>query len=215
MTVQVYNFEQLRATVEESVSDFHEKLAGGKLDPAEIDKLLTTLLTERKMLLDEVDNLKDSQLTHIHNIYRHLDRTTLVIDEMNESTYNDFCIASYKLGITTGKALTLLMKEALKDDSDEFPKMSVLNLVTDEMAKIRISGHRYLAISGKDLIETGARVSFENIEYLDIKDADKQVFSKYVRSISRCAYVKLPSSIPKLLVYTKSHACGFFEFSDD
>ncbi|MHA1449479.1 MAG: hypothetical protein ACTSP4_08680 [Candidatus Hodarchaeales archaeon] len=213
--VQVYSLEQLRTLVEDSTSAFREKLATGEIDHVEISKFISSLLTERRLLLDTVDDLKNAQMTLKNSIFHQKDLTTLVINEMNGSLYNDFCIASYKLGITSGKALTLLMKEVLRVNKDDFPVITAKILVAGETEVVRISDHRFLKVYSKDLIETDAPVSFDHIEYLDLEKVDSHVFLKYIRLISNCAYIRLSSSIPKLLVYTKSNKCGFFEFTKD
>ncbi|MFX1545965.1 MAG: hypothetical protein ACFFCU_07125, partial [Promethearchaeota archaeon] len=72
-----------------------------------------------------------------------------------------------------------------------------------------------LTITEEDLLDlsgTSMMINFNNIDILEFVNVDSQTFKDFVRSINHCRLVRVPETIPRLLLYAKCHQCSYFEF---
>ena len=65
-----------------------------------------------------------------------------------------------------------------------------------------------LTIDGDDLKEIGHRVAFRNIDNLEFKNVNSEVFDDYVESITNVKNLKIPKSLSKARVLLK---CNFVD----
>jgi len=121
------------------------------------------------------------------------------------------------LNMNIGDAVTKMMRDIMEDLDETFVDMDISSKLSSKklfgrLEKATISHHRYLEISGKDLVEASARLSFNHINELKIlPDVTREVFTKYIRSINNCRKVMIPNILPKLLLLSKINFCDQIE----
>ena len=129
----------------------------------------------------------------------------VTIRGINSSVYDDFSRKMRDLELNLGDAVNKMMEDVLTDFNDAFPDLTArATFGKFHMQKASISHYDKLTITKKDLEEANTRFSFTHIDYLTIAtDVTRDVFEKYIRSISHCRRVRIPSILPKLLIYSK------------
>lgn len=161
---------------------------------------------------DEIEaEIEDAVRASLKNV------TTQGVDER---TYDEFSKTIRLASLSMGKATTKMMQDVMKDFDDVFPELSVKNLkFLVKKDRIRVGNYRTISISKKDLVDADNRVRFRHIDELVLEDyVTFDLFSTYVDSISYCETVRVPSILPKLLIYSKiSHANNIerYEVSDE
>lgn len=133
----------------------------------------------------------------------------ITIRGVDERTYDEFSKTIQLSGLSMGEAITKMMQDVMKDFDDVFPELSAKNLkFLVKKDRIRVSSYRTMSISKKDLVDADKRVRFRHIDELVFEDdVTSDLFAIYVDSISHCETVRVPSVLPKLLIYSKiSHA---------
>ncbi|MFX0125590.1 MAG: hypothetical protein ACFFAE_18350 [Candidatus Hodarchaeota archaeon] len=66
-----------------------------------------------------------------------------------------------------------------------------------------------------DLSKTNTKINFKCIDTLEFVNVDLETFKEFVGSINNCHLVRVPQTIPKLLLFTKCHQCSYFEFFEE
>ena len=119
-------------------------------------------------------------------------------------------------GYTLGEAVTKMMQDVLDTFEDTFPDLSAgRSRRHKELPRTSISNHEVLTISENDLIEAKSRISFNNCELIQFSpDITSDSFVRYVRYLSNCELVRIPNTLPKLLVYSKVEHCDQIEIYD-
>ncbi|MFX0062469.1 MAG: hypothetical protein ACFFC7_09810 [Candidatus Hermodarchaeota archaeon] len=137
----------------------------------------------------------------------------VTIRGIDSRVYDEFSHAIKSLGITLGEAISRMMGDVLKDFNGKFPELSSRFFRNGaQLPTASISGHGILSVNKKDLIEANARFSFSHIDQLTFEpDVTPETFTRHVRSIDHCDQVKIPSILPKLLVYSKIRRCESIE----
>jgi hypothetical protein len=137
---------------------------------------------------------------------------SVTIRGIDSSVYDDFSTKMKQLQLNLGTAVTKLMQDVLKDPRDEFPTLSAKSLSVLKLARANIEHHPQITVSKQDLIEANAGFSFSHIEELTFDSSvDRQTFNIYVRYIEHCKVVRIPSILPKLLIYSKINHCKHIE----
>jgi phenylalanyl-tRNA synthetase alpha subunit len=144
----------------------------------------------------------------------------ITIRGVDERTYDEFSKTIRLASLSMGEAVTKMMQDVMKDFDDVFPELSAKNLkFLVKKDRIKVSSFGTISISRKDLVDADKRVRFRHIDELVFEDdVTSDLFSTYVDSISHCETVRVPSVLPKLLIYSKiSHANNIeiYEVSDE
>jgi hypothetical protein len=129
----------------------------------------------------------------------------ITIRGVDERTYDEFSQVIKLASLTMGEAITKMMQDVMKDFDDVFPELSAKNLkYMVKKDRITVSNYRSMKISKKDLVDADKRVRFRHIDELVFEeDVTSDLFSTYLDSISHCETVRVPSILPKLLIYAK------------
>lgn len=129
----------------------------------------------------------------------------VTIRGVNSHTYDEFSRKVRDLELNLGDAVNKMMEDVLADFDDAFPDLTArASFGRFHMQKASIAHYNELTITKRDLEESNARFSFTHIDKLVIaNDVTREVFEKYIRSISHCRRVYIPASLPKLFVLSK------------
>lgn len=158
---------------------------------------------EKKMLNDD-----EKDIRKLKNI---------TIRGIDSSIYDDFSHSMKMLNMNIGDAVTKMMRDVMEDLDETFINMDISSKLSSKklfgrLERAKISHHRYLEISGEDLIDANAQLSFNHIDELKIlPDVTREVFTKYIRSINHCKKVMIPNILPKLLLLSKINFCDQIE----
>ena len=138
---------------------------------------------------------------------------TVTIRGVDGRIYDEFSQIIQRSGLTIGEAITKMMHDISKDFDDVFPQLSARNLkYMVNKDKIRVQHYDQLSISLKDLEEADKSVSFQHIDHLTLEaDINLESFDTYIRNIQHCGTVKVPETLPKLLLYSKISHCNNIE----
>ncbi|MHA1167729.1 MAG: hypothetical protein ACTSP4_08670 [Candidatus Hodarchaeales archaeon] len=140
----------------------------------------------------------------------------VTIRGVDQHVYSEFAIKIKEQNKNIGEVISQMMVDVLTDFDEVFPGKSTKNFRRiSELPKARIEHHDELLISAKDLMEANSRFSFNNIKYLELGPdiaADDLIY--YIRDINHCHCVRYPSSLPKLLLYSKVRGCETLEMYD-
>ncbi|MFW9992690.1 MAG: hypothetical protein ACFFD4_11640 [Candidatus Odinarchaeota archaeon] len=192
------------------------------LKPVKPIKDISDSFTDIEEIEEEAERLEEEaeRLEEVLGGFQRGDRSmngkgpkNVTIRGIDAQIYDDFSQNMKILGMTMGDAITKMMKDILTDFDGTFPSLSAKILKTEaKLPKLTIFEHDHISISAEDLVEADARTSFHNIDFLEFEpDITKELFLRYVNHISDCKTVKLPSILPKLLVYSKIRNCDEIE----
>jgi hypothetical protein len=214
MSVKVFNPTQLRTELSKEIKEYRKITTSKKMEA-----LIERILFEREILFNEIDTLKEAQNRWIRRNDLN-DKHSLLIDEIDELLYNDFYNLSKKLKHSPGEVLTSLMEEFVLKYDGAFPDFSANSLqkLIKTQEEISIHHQDQLTITNNDLLdlsETNMRISFTHIDTLEFVNIDLDTFKDFVSSINGCRIVRVPQTIPKLLLYAKCHHCSYFEFFEE
>jgi hypothetical protein len=159
---------------------------------------------DKDAIRTEVEDAVRSSRSEIEDAVRS-SLKNITIRGVDERTYDEFSQVIKLASLTMGEAITKMMQDVMKDFDDVFPELSAKNLkFMVKKDRIRVSNYRSISISKKDLVDADKRVRFRHIDELVFKeDVTSDLFSTYVDSISHCETVRVPSVLPKLLIYAK------------
>jgi len=154
-----------------------------------------------------------------HNDENNDERTKLknvTIRGIDSDTYEEFSHKIKNIQMNIGEAVTRMMQQITSDMDEsqgELPGLSARRTFKKfRLPRGDISHHDHLSIGKQDLEDANARFSFSHIgELMFEPDVTRKVFRKYVRNISHCDKVKVPSVLPKLMIYAKINFCDRIE----
>lgn len=211
------SYQGLRDEITRKILEDRSRLERGEMSADEMRGLLSDLLREREMVVEEVDDLREQRYGWVSEARSYRDSMKLMLSELDEKTYNDLESASSRLGVSAGRLLNEMMNKAVDKGcvGGEFPDLSsadISHLKKGEEIVIKINHIKNLTVSEEDLdVET--RVQFSHIASLEFDSTvDEGRFWNKIKEINHCQLVKLPSSLSKLLVFAKSRFCGNYEF---
>ncbi|UCG02903.1 MAG: hypothetical protein JSW11_02725 [Candidatus Heimdallarchaeota archaeon] len=143
----------------------------------------------------------------------------VTIRGIDSEIYDQFSHKIRSLRMNLGEAITKMMNDILVDLNDSLDHLPALRARTtfDKYALDRLSINHYdrLKIGRADLEEANAKITFTHIDRLTfLPDVTQEVFSRYVRSVSHCGTVRMPSIFPKLIAYSKLQFCDRIEIYD-
>jgi hypothetical protein len=213
------NPDQLRHELTSDINYYRKRVKTEDLTREEMETLIKQLLFEREVMLEEFDAFRQEQTKLVPKIFFDEKGLNLMLGEMDEMLYNDFISLSDKLQLSPGEILTSLMKDlVLNFNGTSFPIFTTKNLeklMFESKFEICIKNQSQLSISNDDLIEMDQKINFSHIGTLEFTDVDLETFSSFVGSISHCKIVRVPKSIPKLILWSKCNHCSSFQLFKD
>lgn len=220
MEAVLLSYEKLRNEITDRIKELKHRIASENMTVEELGDILGSLLTERELMIEEIDELREARYGWMNDSFRYNDSMKLMLSELNEETYNNLSSLASKLNISIGSLLNEMMSQVIQKKDlkqDGFPTLSskdLSHLWNKKERTWKVSHHRNLVVTQTDLEKMGTRVKFSHINTL-IFDSSIQVsqFHEKVKSITHCGTVKFPTGFSKLLAYAKSRQCNFFEFT--
>ncbi len=220
MSIKAINPTQLKTELLKEIEEYRNQVQKKEVTREEMEVLLEKVLFEREILFNEIDVLKEAhnKWTRKYDLSEHT--LNLLIKEIDELLYNDFYNLSKKLNYNPGEVLTSLMEDFVLKFDGTFPDFSAdsLRKLMKRQPEISVSHQDQLTITNKDLLdlsETNLKINFNSIDTLEFVNVDLKTFKEFVSSINHCHLVRVPQTIPKLLLYTKCHQCSYFEFFEE
>ena len=140
----------------------------------------------------------------------------VTIRGIDSDIYDQFSHKIKNLRMNLGDAITKMMKDIIIDLDESLDDLPALRVRTtfNNLALERLSINHYdrLKIGRADLEEANAKVSFSHIDKLTfLPDVTREVFTRYVISVTHCGTVRMPSIFPKLIMYSKLQFCDRIE----
>ncbi|MHA2244178.1 MAG: hypothetical protein ACXADY_04360 [Candidatus Hodarchaeales archaeon] len=220
MNAQAINPTQLRTELSKEIEEYRTKVQKKEVTYEEMKVLMEKILFEREIIFNEIDILKESKNKWIRKEDLNEQSLNLLIEEIDELLYNDFYNLSKKLDYDPGEVLNSLMEDFILRFKGVFPNFSAdsLKKLLKRKAELSVSNQEKLSITNEDLLdlsEPSTRISFNHIDTLEFVNVDLKTFREFVSSINGCHLVRVPQTIPKLLLYTKCHQCSYFEFFEE
>ncbi len=220
MSVKAINPIQLRTLLSKEIEEYRANFLKKKITYEEMHSLLDQILFEREIMIDEFNALKEAEKSCIQKDHSDEQSLNLLLQEVDEFLYNDFYYLSKKLNYSPGEVLTFLMEDFISRFDGVFPDFSAesLSKLLNINSKISINRQEQLAITNEDLLDlsdTNTQIDFNYIDTLEFLNVDVKSFSRFVCSISNCNLVRVPQTIPKLLLYAKCRNCSYFEFFEE
>ena len=216
MSTKAFNPTQLKTELLKEIEEYRNQINRNELSN-EMLILIEKLLFEREILFSEIDILKEAQKKWIRRYDNNDDSLNLLIKEIDELLYNDFYNLSKKLNYNPGEIITSLMEDFVLKFDGAFPDFSAdsLKKLMKKQTRITITHQEKLTITNEDLLDlsdASVVINFNNIDTLEFINVDLDIFKEFVYSINHCNLVRVPDTIPKLLLYTKCYDCSYFEF---
>jgi len=212
---QLYSYEALRDRINDSLDTI--QLGFDDLSNDEMRSLLRDLISERKIMVEEIDELRESRYGWINHANKHIHSMKLLLSNLDDETYNNLKAKASRLGVEEGQLLNELMKQAIaKPQNRGLPELSskdISHLKKKDTGYITIQHIPELMVTRKDLEDTTHRVKFAHIGKLEFNlDIDKDLFYQKVKNIHHCGRISIPTKISKLLVYAKAGYCREYKF---
>jgi hypothetical protein len=220
MEAVLLSYEKLRNEITDRIKELKHKIASENMTAEELRDILESLLTERELMLEEIDELREARYGWMNVGVRYRDSMKLMLSELDEETYNDLSSLASKLDISIGSLLNEMMSQVTQKNNPAqsgFPTLSsndLSHLWKRKEKTWNVSHQQNLVVTKTDLEEVDTRVKFSHINTLTF-DSSIQMsqFHEKVKSINHCGTVKFPRGFSILLAYAKSHQCTFFEFT--
>ena len=211
---QLYSYEALRDRINDRLNTI--QLGVDELSHDEMSSLLKELILERKIMVEEIDELRESRYGWIDHANNRIHSMKLLLSNLDDETYNNLKAKASRLGIEDGRLLNELMKQAIaKPPNAGFPELSSRDIshLKKDTGYITIQHIPELLVTRKDLEDTAHRVKFAHIGKLEFNlDIDKDLFYQKVKNINHCGIISIPTKISKLLVYAKAGYCREYKF---
>ena len=213
------SYQRLRDEITGEIEECRSRLERGELSPDEMRGLLSDLLREREIIVEEVDDLREARYGWVSEARSYRDSMKLMLSELDERTYNDLESAASRLGVSVGRLLNEMMGKAVGkggDASAGLPTLSsedISHLHEEREDSVKISHVGELVVDRGDLAELEPRVRFSHVKRLEFDPTvDEGLFHEKVKAISHCSLVRFPEGFSKLLAYAKSSYCDSYEF---
>lgn len=187
-------------------------------EPEDIEDIEDIMDEERDRMEEERERMIEEKV-RVHSSRsrsRGRGHKSVTIRGVNSEIYEQFAKKMKISEMNIGDALSKMMTDVMADFDEVFPDLSSESLRDQiPLKRISINHHDELSISRKDLEDSNARISFNNIDLLTFeKDVSRDDFIKFVRSINHCDEVKLPSVLPKLIALSLMNSCENVEMYD-
>lgn len=213
------SYQGLRDEITGEIGDARSRLEKGEMSADEMRGLLSNLLREREMIIEEVDDLREARYGWVSEAQSYRESMKLMLSEVDEGAYNDLESVASRLNMSVGRLLNEMMGKAVerKDEaSGKLPELSsedLSHLRREREESIKINHVGELVVDRGDLEELSYRVRFSHIRSLEFDPSvDERLFHKKVKNISHCSLVRFPKGFSKLLAYAKSSYCSSYEF---
>ncbi len=211
---QLYSYEALRDRINDRLNTI--QLGVDELSHDDMSSLLKELILERKIMVEEIDELRESRYGWIDHANNRIHSMKLLLSNLDDETYNNLKAKASRLGIEDGRLLNELMKQAIaKPPNGGLPELSSRDIshLKKDTGYITIQHIPELIVTRKDLEDTTHRVKFAHIGKLEFNlDIDKDLFYQKVKNINHCGRISIPTKISKLLVYAKAGYCREYKF---
>ncbi|MHA2225868.1 MAG: hypothetical protein ACXAC8_11725 [Candidatus Hodarchaeales archaeon] len=218
MTTHVLNTALFRNELSKEIEEFRLRSQNKKTSWEEMADLTENLLQEREIMIQEFEDLRLSFEKYLPDFFRTEKDLNLILNEIDEMDFNDFLNVSNKLQVPPGEILSSLMQDVVANYNinGHFPNFSANNLeklVLKRKFKISIDHQESLTIEQHDLVEMGVKINFNHIETLEFgPDIDMETFITFVGMIQNCNLVRVPKTIPKIILWSKCNNCSYFQF---
>lgn len=212
------SYQGLRDEITGKIGEARSRLERGEMSADEMRGLLSDLLRERQMIVEEVDDLREARYGWVSDAQSYRDSMKLMLSEVDEGAYNDLESTASRLNMSVGRLLNEMMGKAVekRDDSMDLPTLSSEDLSHLRRAReesVKINHVEELVVDRGDLEELSYRVRFSHIRSLEFDPSvDEGLFHEKVKGISHCSLVRFPQGFSKLLAYAKSSYCNSYEF---
>ncbi len=212
------SYQGLRDEITGKIGEARSRLERGEMSADEMRGLLSDLLRERQMIVEEVDDLREARYGWVSDTQSYRDSMKLMLSEVDEGAYNDLESTASRLNMSVGRLLNEMMGKAVekRDDSMDLPTLSSEDLSHLRRAReesVKINHVEELVVDRGDLEELSYRVRFSHIRSLEFDPSvDEGLFHEKVKGISHCSLVRFPQGFSKLLAYAKSSYCNSYEF---
>lgn len=143
----------------------------------------------------------------------------VTIRGINSEVYDQFSHKIRNLRMNLGEAITKMMNDIIIDLDDSLNDLPALRARTTfdnfHLERLSINHYDRLKISRADLEEANAQVVFSHINKLTfLPDVTREIFTRYVKRVTHCGIVRMPSIFPKLIMYSKLQFCDRIEIYD-
>ena len=214
---ELLNYEELRDSINNRTTDLNSKLDTMPLDM--LRGLLRDLLAERRLVIDEVDEIRESRNRYLQDIRSYVNSMSLMVSDINDESYNMLQSKASRLGLTPGRLLNELMwKASLKSERGRLPEISsgdMIHLRRDESV-IKIQHLPSIKVSREDLEKVDHKVKFAHIKAIEFnQDVDVELFNMKVKAVNHCRKVVFPPGVGKLLAYAKAGFCREYVFNEN
>lgn len=116
--------------------------------------------------------------------------TDVTIRGIDDETYAQFAAEAKKRGLAIGELTTIAMRSVISESAGPCCKIGDIE---------------YLTVTKDDLLSIDGPVTLENIELLDFDESvDWPIFKERVKEINNVDLIRLPRSLSKFQVLTKS-----------
>ena len=213
------SYQGLRDEITREIGENRTRLEREELSADEMRGLLSDLLREREMIVEEVDDLREQRYGWVSEARSYRDSMKLMLSEVDEGAYNDLESAASRLNVSVGRLLNEMMGKAVGkagDASTGLPTLSsedLSHLHEEREDSVKVNHVGELVVDRGDLAELSARVRFSHIKRLEFHPSvDEGLFNEKVKGISHCGLVRFPEGFSRLLAYAKSSYCSNYEF---
>ncbi len=213
------SYQGLRDEITGKIEEARSRLERGEMTAEEVGGLLSDLLLEREMIVEEIDDLREARYGWASEAYDYSNSMKLRLGELDEETYNRLESAASRLRVGMGRLLNEMMGKVLErrdEDTEGFPTISskdLSHLYEKRKASVKISHVGDLVVTREDLEEVGSKVKFSHVRRLGFDaSVGERLFHDKVKNIRHCGLVRFPEKFPKLLAYAKSSFCDYYEF---
>jgi len=213
------SYQGLRDEITGRIGDARSRLERDGMPADEMRGLLSDLLREREMIVEEVDDLREARYGWVSEGQSYRESMKLMLSELDERAYNDLESTASRLNLSVGRLLNEMMGKAVEkrdDASTELPTLSsedLSHLRREREESIKINHVGELVVDRGDLEELSYRVRFSHIRSLEFDPTvDEGLFHEKVKGISHCSLVRFPEGFSRLLAYAKSSYCSSYEF---
>ncbi|MHA2249752.1 MAG: hypothetical protein ACXAD7_05290 [Candidatus Kariarchaeaceae archaeon] len=216
MSSKLINIEQLKDEITKVIDQYREKLENEAVTKNEFIALIDTLLEERELIIEEVEDLRYNRSYRNYHQDFHM-----IVNDIDEDAFNSLGVLAQRLNTSTGALLSVLMEQTVELFDDEFPTLSSAMIKPKIRYKdnvISINHVKSMQITDKDLqeiLEADTKVSFNHIKELSFENVDFELFKQTVETINHCRIVKFPDSWSKLTLFIKCNFIKYFEFYSD
>jgi hypothetical protein len=214
---ELLNYEELRDSINNRTTDLNNRL--DTMPPDMLRGLLRELLAERRLVVEEVDEIRESRNRWLQDFRSYVNSMTLMVSDIDDESYNMLQSKASRLGLTPGKLLNELMwKASSKSEGGSLPEISsgdIIHLRRDENV-IKIQHLPSIQVSRDDLLKLEHKVKFAHIKAIEFcQDVDVELFNIKVKAVNHCSRVVFPPGVGKLLAYAKAGFCREYVFNEN